>query len=76
MNAETYDILRMAMFGCESLSAWSEEELADKEGFIEWAIRDSEVLADFPDYTETEVRIMLEEVFDREMARYREEAEE
>lgn len=71
MNAEIYDILRMAMFGCNSLSIWSEKELADRNQFIEWAIKDSNVLADLPDYTESEVRIMLSEVFDEELKGYR-----
>ena len=71
MTPEEYDTLRAAMFGQRALSDWSDEELADPEGFYHWALTSDELYDLCDRYGEPEVRRMLAEVFEQEVEEYR-----
>lgn len=75
MDEETYNILRAAMFGQQSLSDWTDEELAKKHEFIEWAMETNDIAREFPDLSKDDVVRMLCDVFENELAEYREERE-
>lgn len=75
MKEEIYEICRAAMFGQESLSAWSIDELEDKQCFIDWAFGDGEVRETmerhgYEEYSTEEITEFLSEVFDSEFQAY------
>ena len=72
IGEQEYEEIRMVLFGCEALSAWSDEELADKWGFIHSAIQDA-FDGGCLDMDRGTAYGLASIVFDNELEQYREE---
>lgn len=80
MDGRIYEICRAAMFGQDSLSAWTDEDLENKQDFIDWALNVAEIMEQmkldgYGEYTREEVAAFLSEVFDEELQEYRQEGQ-
>lgn len=79
-GTNAYDEFRMAMFGDDSLEHYK-DLLDDKEGFIEWALNEGEIIQSMKqcfmaDVSEKKARMILSDVFDYEVQKYLSDMEE
>lgn len=71
MTPEEHDTLRASMFGQRALSDWTDDELACPDLFYRWALDGEDLYELVGEYGPAEVRRMLAEVFEKELAEYK-----
>lgn len=76
IDEQTYDTIRAYMFGQDSLGAWTEEELADKQFFIGWIFSCCDWEEDLPDMDREEVARVASIVFDHELEEWKDSVSE
>lgn len=76
MDSETYYTIRAYMFGDDLLSEWSPEELANMNGFIDWAVEQHPWKEQLGIDDEQEFRELCAVVFRHELEEYINEKED
>lgn len=71
LDEQTYDSMRMILFGQESLNAW-EGQLDDKEGIINDALEQAEEFG-YLDWPMDKAKEIASIVFDKEVEEYKSE---